>query len=138
MHRSDFQRLATTRVTDAKALLAAGQHQGAYYIAGYAIECALKACLCKQFKLYDFPDKRLVTDSYTHNLDDLVRLAGLRPALAANIQAHAAFESNWAVVKDWSEHERYNTTRTQLEARDYLSAVIARKQGVLAWLKQHW
>jgi hypothetical protein len=79
------------RVADAKALLAAGQFQGSYYVAGYAIECALKACLCKQFKLHDFPDRKLVQDSYTHDLDNLVRLAGLRAALTAQIQAQPAF-----------------------------------------------
>lgn len=138
MHRTDFRALAMMRVADAKALLAAGQFQGSYYVAGYAIECALKACLCKQFKLHDFPDRKLVQDSYTHDLDNLVRLAGLRAALTAQIQAQPAFGANWAVVKDWSEQERYQTTRSQTEASDYISAVTARKHGVLAWLKQHW
>ena len=34
-------------VTDARALLAAGCWAGAYYLAGYALECALKACILK-------------------------------------------------------------------------------------------
>jgi hypothetical protein len=138
MHRSDFQKLAAIRVLDAKALYAAGQFQGAYYIAGYAIECALKACLCRQFKLHDLPDRKLVLDAYTHDLVDLVRLAGLKQVLDVNIRAHSAFGANWAVVKDWSEQERYKSGRNQLEASDFISAVTARKQGVLAWLKQHW
>jgi HEPN domain-containing protein len=45
MNRFDSQKLASLRLREAKALLAAGFPEGAYYLAGYAVECALKACL---------------------------------------------------------------------------------------------
>jgi hypothetical protein len=45
VNRSDFQKLAMDRIADAKALLAAKRWAGAYYLAGYAVECALKACV---------------------------------------------------------------------------------------------
>jgi HEPN domain-containing protein len=48
MNRTDLQTLARLRLTEAKVLLRAGQHAGAYYLAGYVIECALKACVAKQ------------------------------------------------------------------------------------------
>jgi len=37
------------------------QYCGAYYLMGYAIECAFKAAISKQIKEHDFPDKKLVT-----------------------------------------------------------------------------
>ena len=40
-----------------KALLDGGYPAGAYYLMGYAVECALKACIAKQTKRYDFPPK---------------------------------------------------------------------------------
>lgn len=43
LSRSDFQRLADVRIAEAKVLLDAGMWDGAYYLAGYAVECALKA-----------------------------------------------------------------------------------------------
>jgi hypothetical protein len=55
---------------------------GAYYLAGYAVECALKACIAKETKRYEFPDKKRVDSSYSHNLDLLVkaRRPGRQPA----------------------------------------------------------
>lgn len=56
MNRSDIQILADIRVGEAKALLDLGHWPGAYYLAGYAVECALKACIAKLTKADDFPD----------------------------------------------------------------------------------
>ena len=44
---------------------------GAYYLAGYAIECALKACIAKATRRYDFPDRKKVDASHTHDLREL-------------------------------------------------------------------
>jgi hypothetical protein len=41
--RADFQHLARARVKEAEILINAGEFDGAYYLAGYALECALKA-----------------------------------------------------------------------------------------------
>ena len=57
MNRADLQKLSNTRIREAKALFAAGEYSGAYYLAGYAVECALKACFAKNVKQYDFPEK---------------------------------------------------------------------------------
>ncbi len=42
-----LQKLAEIRLKDAQALLGRKRWFGAYYLSGYAIECALKACLLK-------------------------------------------------------------------------------------------
>ncbi len=47
MNRSDLQNLATIRLRDAEVLLDNGRYDGAYYLLGYVIECALKACIAK-------------------------------------------------------------------------------------------
>jgi HEPN domain-containing protein len=47
MNRTDFQEIAELRLKESKALLATGFAEGAYYLAGYAVECALKSCIAK-------------------------------------------------------------------------------------------
>ncbi len=84
MNKSDLQTLTDTRVTDAKLLLDAGRFPAAYYLLGYAVECALKACIAKQIKEHDFPDKQLVLDSYTHNLEQLLRISGVIEMCVSN------------------------------------------------------
>src|SRR5919106_3680906 len=44
----------------------AGEPSGAYYLAGYAVECGLKACIAKQVRRHEFPDRTTVNQSHTH------------------------------------------------------------------------
>ena len=54
MNRTDLQKLSNARIREARILFAAGEYSGAYYLAGYAVECALKACIAKSVKRHDF------------------------------------------------------------------------------------
>jgi HEPN domain-containing protein len=137
MNRNDFRELARTRRKEARLLLRHGCYEGAYYLAGYVIECALKACIAKGTKRHDFPDKKKVTESYTHDLVRLVGTAGLESDLDQQAASDPLFEVNWAVVDDWTEESRYQKP-TEREARDLYSAVTNPQHGVLRWLGQHW
>ena len=138
MRRNDLRRLSRLRIREGRILLRAGGFQGAYYLAGYAVECALKACIARQFQRHDIPDRKLVNDVYTHDMDKLLDLAGLRAALQQEARARAPLQTNWNVVKDWKETARYNPDITAQEARDLYSACIARRNGVLPWLRNRW
>jgi HEPN domain-containing protein len=136
LSRADFQDLARTRVTEARALLRGGHYGGAYYLAGYAIECALKACIAKRTRRYDFPDRKTVNESHSHNLSDLLRVAGLERELTQDSASDTRLSANWAVVKDWNESSRYGVFG-RVEASDLVQAV-AGQGGILQWLRQHW
>ena len=129
MNRQTFQKLSSLRQEEAAALIRAGEYPGAYYLAGYAIECALKACVAKQVKRYDFPDRKFVNDAYTHNLESLLKLAGVAIDLATDMAVNGALALNWTIVKDWTEGSRYRLGITENEARDLYSAGTARKNG---------
>jgi len=45
VNRSEFQELVEVRLADADTLIKQGRYDAAYYLAGYAVECALKACM---------------------------------------------------------------------------------------------
>ena len=64
MNRNDLKGLALIRLREATILLANGEYSGAYYLAGYAVECALKPCIAKQTRRHDFPDKKLAEQSW--------------------------------------------------------------------------
>jgi hypothetical protein len=123
---------------DATALLKSHRYAGAYYLCGYVIECGLKACIAKQTRRFDFPpDRRTVQDIYTHDLELLVKVAGLSGLLSAALKANSALNTNWTIVKDWSENSRYYNA-TQQKAEDILDAVSDPRDGVLVWLEQYW
>jgi len=138
MNRQALQKLSTERRRDASALLKAGCSAGGYYLMGYAVECALKACVAKQVKRYDFPDRALAQKAFTHNLEVLVGLAGLEQDLQRDMRANPPLEVNWATVKDWSESKRYELGITNVEAKDLYSACNARKHGILIWIRKRW
>jgi|SRR5215813_10513081 len=138
MRRYDLRLLSRLRIREARILLAARAFHGAYYLAGYAVECALKACIARQFQRHDIPDKRLVNDVYTHDVDKLLDLAGLRPALRQDAAANPALQTNWNVAKDWKETVRYDPGIMAQEAHDLYSACPAQQHGVLPWLRNRW
>ena len=115
----------------------AGCPDGAYYLAGYAVECALKACIARGTQRYEFPDRKRVDASYTHNLKDLTALANLEVAQREEAKRDALFRNHWDLAQRWSEHSRYERHESEA-ARKLVDAIGDRKHGVLAWLKRHW
>jgi HEPN domain-containing protein len=137
VNRKDLQLLSRVRLAEARALLRSGHPDGAYYLAGYAVECALKACIAKTTQRHEFPEKRSVDASHTHNLRDLVRVAKLELPHSKEGKQDPAFLGNWDFVQRWSETSRYG--RHDLEsARRLIEAIGDRRHGVMAWIKQYW
>jgi HEPN domain-containing protein len=136
IYRRDFKALASLRANEARILLNRGRNQGAYYLAGYAIECALKACISKKTKRFQFPPKRKYVDRmYGHDLDALLDLADLNGPLQKEIAVNPAFAANWNTVKDWSAESRYKTSG--LNGKDMYNAVTG-PNGVFPWIKLRW
>lgn len=137
VNRREFQALSRTRLREARALAKLGMHDGAYYLAGYCIECALKACIAKATQRYEFPDKKKADSSHSHASRDLLRVAGLEKARLEEAKRDPAFRKNWDIVEVWSEHSRYVTTHAAT-ANELIEAVGDRNHGVLRWVKLHW
>jgi len=139
MNRTDFHKLAETRLKEAKVLLDRKCYEGAYYLAGYAVECALKACIAKKTEAHDFPPKwQVVREFYQHDAKSLVKLAGLHLELEHRLKSVRQFESNWKHVTSWSEEKRYETHIDAKDARDLYRAITSPRNGVLVWLKKYW
>ena len=138
LNRELLQRLSEQHLRDAQVLLEKKRWPGAYYLAGYSVECALKACIAKQTKVHDFPDRDFARDIYTHKLTILVGLAELEQERIEKCRVSPLFDLNWKHVKGWSEESRYDTTKGEQEAQDLLRAISDNQEGVLPWIKPHW
>ena len=138
MNKSDLEALVDIRVKEAKLLLDNNCYEGAYYLLGYALECAIKACIAKQVKEHDFPDKQLANVSFTHRLGDLLGVAGLKQKLQEKERTDEEFKLNWAVTKDWSEDARYEHTIEETLAKDFFREITNEKTGILIWIKSWW
>lgn len=112
-------------------------------MAGYALECALKACV---FKVYVdseliFKEKKkmgVLNDKYwTHDLEALLKLAELTADFGRDRGANVNLERFWSAVKDWSVDDRYEQ-KTEPAARDIIEAISNDPDGVLTWLQARW
>ena len=107
------------------------------------MECALKACIAKRTREHDFPEKKQVNDSHTHDLGKLLDLAGLSDLLKSDVAGHVDLELDWGTVRDWSEQSRYelfigDPRGGLVEAELLIDAVESEKGGVLRWIRQSW
>lgn len=142
MNRAELQQLAQDRIEDAGVLLAAGRWPAAYYLAGYAVECALKSCILAHLDRTGqlFRDRRYLrslADCWTHDFEQLVDLAGLTKELGLARGADPALHGYWTLAEAWSETSRYET-RTRDEAEGLFEAITHDPDGVLRWIQQHW
>ena len=136
MNRVGFQQITEVRLKEAKSLLVAGFAEGAYYLGGYVVECALKACIAKQTREHDFPDKN-ASKYYSHDLKTLLLFAELKEEFEADWQTIPFLKENWIIVQDWSEQSRYEQKTIQ-DATDLLRAIEDRTGGLLTWLQKRW
>jgi hypothetical protein len=137
MTKAELEAFSDMRLMDAILLLQSGRHSGAYYLAGYAIELGIKVCIAKVFEANKIPDKAFVNAVYSHKLDDLLGIAGLKKQLQDDMNGDADLSAAWGTVSKWNEASRYSLWDV-FAAASLIDAVGNPKHGVLQWLKKHW
>jgi len=95
----DFKNLSTIRLKGAKILLDKSDWDGSGLLMGLALECALKACICKTLRIKDYPeshkDKQVPVFFMTHSFLRLLLLSGLSDIFSVKGNNPAAF-NNWS------------------------------------------
>jgi hypothetical protein len=142
MNRRELQALSDERVRDAQALLNARQWSAAYYLVGYAVECALKSCVLhhieKTGELFSEREYlKQLSKCWTHDLTALIQLARLEKDLGQAQAVNPALGRNWATVQNWNETARY-ARLTEIDARGLVDAITHDPDGVLSWIRNYW
>jgi HEPN domain-containing protein len=135
--KTELEVLAETRLQDAIRLLQTGRSSSAYYLAGYAVELALKACVAKAFQPNAIPDKAFVNEVYTHSLERLLGTAGLLPPFKADSKADPQLAAAWGIASKWTESSRYSLWDS-ISAGSLITAIGDPQHGVFQWVKKHW
>jgi HEPN domain len=144
MTRREFQDIALLRLKDAEALFKQNQYDGCCYLAGYVIELALKASICKNMHNNDFFDavKTETARAFKiHNLKELIILAGLSHRYKELDTTNPILAQHWIFITDgikWSEQLRYQSGFTQAESEKLLEAINHPQNGILKWIKKYW
>ncbi len=139
--RSELQQLSAIRLREAEALFEAALYDGSFYLCGYVVELALKACVCRHLGITEYPESEPHLKGFfrTHDFRSLELVAGLRSSISEKRQASFAFDANWTLVTSWKPEDRYLlNSKTQSQAHDMLEAIRSSPEGVLTWLSQQW
>jgi HEPN domain-containing protein len=134
---------------EARALLSAYHADAAFYLAGYSIECALKACVCRTLDQDDFykPDRsnksvryvqeRVLREFKTHNYNDLLVLTGLSAKFELACQTDLALDIAWEIVRNlqWTEQARYQYNSKSIED---CYVFVESVETILIWISKYW
>lgn len=137
---TELTKAAWNRKRDAKSLLDRGKHhtRGAMYLAGYAIECKIKAKAMERHRcrtLKDLCHKLLLTEDrvFSHGIESLLKdlLPGGIFARLLGGEAAPAFR---AQVNRWTPQWRYDPRNPgEEEANRFMEAV----DDVWLWLERN-
>lgn len=138
--RNELRIISKTRFREVKSLYRNGFYDGANYLAGYVVETALKARICKILDS-DYPETGEVSKSFlTHKFDTLVKLGGLQKILDSELNTNLNFKTNWSLATNWSEAFRYKPigSSSQSDVNDIINALEDPNNGILTWIKKRW
>ena len=102
----DLMALADMRLAEARALQNGRHYSGAFYLAGYAVELGIKSIIARDKFRGVWPEKDQFRAGYTHNLEDLMQIAGLLVLLAQDSLRDEELDENWRIVRRWRETAR--------------------------------
>jgi HEPN domain-containing protein len=137
---SEQAKASTRRLDDTRVLFNAGRWRGVMYMAGYAVECLLKAKLMQKYscrtlhELEDELQRRGILAEHTtvfiHHLELLLRLT--QPL--DQLRQHRMLWPQFALVNRWIPAWRYTADMAnRQDAADFL-AVVAQ---IMQWLEHN-
>jgi len=145
---NQFREVSERRLGDAECLVKSGdahRANGAIYMAGFVIECLLKALLLERRRNLQVPvdpatlsssDKDVFELLYSHKLEDMM---GFLPEVESKLSALPIQSglSPWAkfcaICEEWTVYARYSPKMATLDrARDYVDTI----KEVKKWLRE--
>lgn len=137
------------RLEESKCLAANGFYDGAFYLAGYSIELALKAKICERYNIPNlFSENISVTsDSFkglsdlrkflkTHNVNLLLVLVGLNVKFDTDKATNKELaNANSLLLNCWDENARYKPCGHK-DPKDVqkLITLLSSNNGLLQWI----
>ena len=134
----DFKILSDRYRKSAESLFNAEQFDVAYYLAGYSVECLLKAIICKRLGPNEYPPSNVNSTHYTHSVEQLTKTAGIEKDLEFEKGKSSELKKSYMVLKDWDPKIlRYDSSSLGKEkAKNYVDE-IKNEKGFIVWLNKY-
>lgn len=131
---------AVHRLADAEALFENERYRGAIYLAGYAVECILKAKLMAKYECRTLAElerelvrRNLVPKNWTAFTHQLIALTALTGAMA-RLRKNVSLWQQFGQVSTWLPAWRYNTVAP---TREYAATFLDAVRGVKQWVENN-
>jgi len=136
----DLKIIAEIRLKEAKVLYKNRLYDGAGYLCGYVVETALKARICKNLKIKDYPDDGKDKNVFSsHDFDRLLLLSGLHKKISLGNKKNKKLVENWSLLTSWKPEKRYLLgVYKKLDVEDLFKALEDTKFGFFVWIKKIW
>lgn len=108
----ELKKIAGSKLKDAQVLFANKRYDGAFYNAGYSVECSLKAIIAETIGWPEnLDEKKLLNELHSHDLEKLLKNSGKLTDVQTNLT------TEWYYVNSyWTPDVRYvrvkNKTKT--------------------------
>ncbi len=137
-NHKDFKILSDRYRASAESLLNAKLFDAAYYLAGYSVECLLKAIICKRLGPNEYPPPNVNSTHYTHLVKKLTETAGIEKDLEYEKERCSELRNSYMVLKDWDPKTlRYESSPLgEKKAINYIDE-IKNKKGFFKWLNKY-
>lgn len=145
--QADIEILANEKLKDAECLLENKRYDGAYYLAGYAVELLFKAKVCKTLGIDDFFDfdnpnktrlavknKDLLYRPYkVHDYLQLLILSGVYSQFQNDVNNNSSLKYHWSIVSKWDENSRYLTGISETDVQNFITSI----KEITQWIRNH-
>ena len=130
--RTDMNKASVHRRSDAEVLFKKQRFRGAMYMAGYAVECKLKAALMFAHHAITLEEleAKLGSDLKIHSLERLASRFLGRTRVPPSVE----LKKNWGIVRAWSVAWRYDR---ELDDPDVAAQFLRSVDWVLRWLENN-
>ncbi len=132
--RAVLEVLSDARLTEAELLAKEGHFGTAIYLGGYALECLLKAVICRRLDLDELP-----ATFHSHDLEALLLHSGLHRRMESKSAVHENFRkaSDIWMLDNTADSVRYRDP-SAFVGQDYENFnkwLCGREAGVIPWLR---
>jgi len=132
--------MAISKLEEAELLSNGGYNEGGFYLAGYAVELALKAKVCEHLDIPNlFYDSPFLKDLNlkTHNFNVLLLLTGKRNKFETALSKDVSLTKNWNIIlTSWTPECRYNHCKSikKSAVSSLINAIGNKNNGILTWI----
>lgn len=140
IRHEDLKDIAVTRLKEARVLYQKAMYDGAGYLCGYVVETALKARICKNLRIKEYPDEGKDKSIFSsHDFDRLLLLSGLQSKINLGHKKNKVLFANWSLLTSWRPERRYKLGEfTKADVEELFKALEGSPQSFLTWIKKLW